>query len=181
MFDFAHWREWLRGEAERLRADGFSAEWRPNDGRLRNTEIRVIGNGLLGSFRQFENGLVDYEIFEDVSSEFRANEAMISVDDQNFPATFEKFRNSLGVRPLIQTDPLPKITSMRWRSTPCTTILCASIRACAYRLQWPLASLRHCGTWKIWRNFLRRKFRLSAAPTRRRPLHNTPPPPLGDF
>ena len=96
MFDFAKWREWLRGEAERLRADGFSTEWKTNDRGLRGTELRIAGNGLLSSFRQFENGLVDYEVYDEALAVFRANESMVSVDDQNFPATFEKFLDFLG-------------------------------------------------------------------------------------
>jgi hypothetical protein len=96
MFDFARWREWLKGEAERLRADGFSTEWRPNDRGLRGTELRIAGNGLLGSFRQFENSLVDYEVYDEALAAFRANEAMISVNDQNFALIFEKFLVLLG-------------------------------------------------------------------------------------
>ena len=98
MFDFERWRRWLKDEAEKLRADGFSMDWKPNDRYLRGTSLEGVGHGLIGSFRNFENGLVDYEVFSEQADRFLVNRATIEVNDENFVAVFEEFKRDLGLR-----------------------------------------------------------------------------------
>jgi hypothetical protein len=99
MFDFENWRQWLRGEANRLHSDGFNSSWKLNNSYLRAASVEVSGRGLLGSFRQYENGMVDYEVARDDSGDFIANEAMIRVTNENFPSVFGDFRKALGLQP----------------------------------------------------------------------------------
>lgn len=99
MFDFDRWREWLKLEAERLSADGFAMEWLSNEMSLRNTCVQGKGRGLISSFRNYENGFVDYEVMSEADGRFLFNEAMVVVTDANFPAVFGKFREALGLQP----------------------------------------------------------------------------------
>jgi hypothetical protein len=99
MFNFENWRQRLRCEANRLHSDGFNSSWKLNNSYLRAASVEVSGHGLIGSFRQYENGLVDYEVAGEDRGDFIANEAMIRVTDENFPSIFGSFRKALGLRP----------------------------------------------------------------------------------
>jgi hypothetical protein len=98
MFDFNKWREWLKAKAEVLRGDGFVTEWKPHDQHLRATSLAATGNSRIGSFRSFENGLVDYEIMDTATKNWIANEAMIRVDDRNFAEVYEQFADCLKTK-----------------------------------------------------------------------------------
>jgi hypothetical protein len=74
-------------------------EWSANDKYLRSTCVQGTGRGFISSFRNSENGLVDYEVFSESADRFLANEAMIAVSDENFPAVFGGFRKALGLQP----------------------------------------------------------------------------------
>lgn len=91
MFDLHKWREWLREKADELNSQGFAAEWASNDEYLRGTALSVRTNLLIGDFRNYESGLVDYEVMDTETKEWRANESMIQVDDENFAEVFQEF------------------------------------------------------------------------------------------
>lgn len=99
MFDFDRWRDWLKVEAEKLATDGFAMAWLPQDKQLRSTCVQGKGRCLIGSFRNFENGFVDYEVFSENAGRFLADEAMIPVSNENFAAVFGNFREALGLQP----------------------------------------------------------------------------------
>lgn len=96
MFDFPQWREWLREWTDDLAALEYAAEWTFNDRHLRGVALSVTGRERVGSFRSFENGLVDYDIADAKSGSIVANGAMIQVDDQNFVVVFQQFVMALN-------------------------------------------------------------------------------------
>jgi hypothetical protein len=92
MFDFHRWREWLRGRAADLEAEGFAVTFKTNDEYLPGTCIEIQTNSLAGTFSTWENGFADYD-FLDLRIDQTSMEAMIPVDDSNFEAKFVAFVN----------------------------------------------------------------------------------------
>jgi hypothetical protein len=90
MFDFHRWREWLRGRAADLEAEGFAVTFKTNDKHLPGSCLEVQTNSLAGVFSNWENGFVDYDFF-DVRTGRATFEAMIPVDDSNFESKFVAF------------------------------------------------------------------------------------------
>jgi hypothetical protein len=90
MFDFHRWREWLRGRAADLEAEGFAVTFKANDKHLPGNFLGVETNSLIGTFSNWENGLADYD-FLDMRTGQTTTEAGIPVDDSNFEAKFVTF------------------------------------------------------------------------------------------
>ena len=91
MFTFLRWREWLALKAAALRSDGFDVRLKENDRRLKSTVLEVVSEAKLAGFRNYESGMVDYEVLDTLANKWLANEAMISVDDGNFERIFDQF------------------------------------------------------------------------------------------
>jgi len=91
MFTFLRWREWLALKAGALRSGDFEVSLKENDRHLKGTALEIIARTKLASFRSYENGLVDYEVFDTTTSKWLAKETMISVNDGNFEQVFDQF------------------------------------------------------------------------------------------
>jgi hypothetical protein len=90
MFDFRRWREWLRGRAAHLEAEGFATAFKTNDEHLPGSCLEVVTNSLAGTFSNWENGFADYD-FLDLRTGQTTMRAMIPVDDSNFESIFAAF------------------------------------------------------------------------------------------
>jgi hypothetical protein len=97
MFAFDRWADWLKSEAEALRRDGLSCEYRdnrdvPEAASNPSFGLEVETARSLGWLRYWKLGTCDYQLMDKATGELTANEAMLDANDETVTGLFTRFR-----------------------------------------------------------------------------------------